>query len=529
MRNAFFQILLEEPLTALTKTYNEVVKLFGFDLEISDPSVHLTTLHAHLTRVVSDSETFQLPKTLASVVRSLQPRLSCVLRTAESLTALVTRSGKVSHLSTAPSACAIFLLALEGEIRSPLPNCGSLAQALGSRFDVKQGVVMDRYRILYGIVEDWIKQVPWLQPSAQLRTRAPSSRSKATTRGAVAKGLNDVVQFQAEIWRKSLCDVGKISLDLDSIDGTGGDWMTPAASHDDGDHDNDFGSVVSASASVVTTASSVTKRKGAISSREASVEPISRPIKKRRTRYDRSVESASQFLLDPIKPSKSADGQLLSHLLSSDTPSLPHTFVHPPTRLQLLRATRPGGSDAIADEELFEEGELEDVLRTEEEVNVLVRLVDWDKAEEKGLNGALTKLHNRSAASKQDALPLDLTPQRGTGRIDIDAFKRLMDSTSDLGSFVVGCEGVNEEGILGSPRGGDAEGDPFRWLLESQTDTLETSSESSVAMPPNFPPVTQSSDVQLGGIEEVEDWRPMSPGIYGMGLSLYDIMDYYDL
>jgi hypothetical protein len=62
--------------------------------------------------------------------------------------------------------------------------------------------------------------------------------------------------------------------------------------------------------------------------------------------------------------------------------SLSHTFTHPPTRLQLLTAARHGGSDAIADEELFEEGELEAVFRNEEEVGVLVRLVDWDEVEE---------------------------------------------------------------------------------------------------------------------------------------------------
>ena len=522
-------MLLEEPLTALTKTYNDVVKLFGFDLAISDPSVHLTTLHAHLTRVISDSETVEPPKALASVVRSLQPRLSCVLRTAESLAVLVTRSGKVSHLSTAPTACAIFLLALEGEIRSPLPNCGWLARVLGSRFDAKQGVVMDRYRTLYGVIEDWIKQVPWLQPSTQLPTRASSSRSKVTTRGAVAKGLNDVVQFQEEIWKKSLSDMGKISLDLDLIDecdGTGDDRMTPAASHGDGDHEDDFGSVASVSASVVTTASSVTKRRSLISSRETSVELISRPIKKRRTRHDRSVESASQFLLDPIKPSRSADGQLLSHLLSSDGFSLAHTLVHPPTRLQLLRAARPGGSDAITDGELFEEGELENVFRTEEEVNVLAQLVDWDEVEEKRLKRTLSKSHNRSAISKQDASQLDFTPQPGTGRIDMDTFKQLMDPTSDLSSFVVGYGGVCEEGVPGDSRGEGVEGNCLHWVLDLPTTTLGTNPSSSATMSPKCLPTDQGSDALLGGIEEIEDWRPMSPG---MGLSLYDTTDYYDL
>ena len=524
---------MEEPLPSLTKTYNEVVKLLGFDLEICDPSIHLTTLHAHLTRIISDSGTFDLPKSLALAVRNLQSRLSCVLRTAESLAALVTRSGKASHLATTPTACAIFLLALEGEIRSPLPNCGTLARALGRRFDLKQGVVMDRYRILYGIVEDWIKQVPWLQPSTQPRTRASSSRSKVSTRGAVAKGLNDVVQFQEEIWKKALCGMEKISLDLDLIDEsdrTGDDRMGPVTSlDDDRDDESDFGSVTSASVSVVTTASSMTKRKSLVSSREASVELTSRPIKKRKTRHNRSVESASQFLLNPSNAaSKSTeDNQLLAHLLSSDTSSLPHTFVHPPTRLQLLRAARPGGSDAIVDEELFEEGEMEAMFRTEDEVNVLVRLVDWDKVEEeKRLNNALRASRGRSTKSKQDASQEGSTSQRGTGRINIDAFKRLMDPTSDLDNLVVGCGGV-EECIPGDPGYGNEEGGYYDWLFDLPTPTTDDSRSSST-IPLTCSPPIRDSDAQLGGIE-VEDWRPMSPDDTGIGLGLYDSTDYYDL
>ena len=460
-----------------------------------------------------------------------------MLRTAESLAALVTRSGKVSHLATTPTACAVFLLALEGEIRCPLPNCGILAQALGTRFDVKQGVVMDRYRILYGIVEDWIKQVPWLQSSTPPRTRTSSSRSKVTTRGAVAKGLNDVVQFQEEIWKKALCGMEKIPLDLDFIDecdGAGDDRITSGASLDDG-IESDFGSVASGSASVVTTASSVAKRKSPVSSREASAELTSRPVKKRKSRHSRSVESASQFLLNPsntpTKPSKSTeDNHLLSHLLSSDASPLSHTFVHPPTRLQLLHSARPGGSDAIADEELFEEGELEAMFRTVEEVNVFVRLVDWDEVEEKKrLNTVLKASRNRPTKPNQNASQEGSEPQRGTGRINMDAFKRVMDRSSDLDNFVVGCREVDEECIPGDLGDEDEGRDYYDWLFDLPTPTLDTGSGSPVTMPPTHQSSTWDSEARLGGIEEEEDWRPMSPDHNGVGLGLYDSTDRYDL
>jgi transcription factor IIIB subunit 2 len=344
----------------------------------------------------------------------------------------------------------------------------------------------------------------------------------------VAKGLNDVVQFQEEIWEKSLCGMEKISLNLDPIDegdGTGDDGMTLAASHEDGD-DDDFGSVTSASASVATTTSAMTKRKNAVSSRETSAELTSRPIKKRKTRHDRSVESASQFLLNPTKLKKATDdNQLLSHFLSSDTSSLSHTFVRSPTRLQLLCAVRPGGSDAIADEELFEEGELEDVFRAEEEVNLLVQLVDWDEVlEEKRLNKALRVSGNRSTESKLEGSQVDLIPPRATGRINMDAFKRMMDPASDL----VGCGGVDEEGTVGDSTEGDAVGECYQWFLDLPTVTLKADSRLPITVSQKCPRAAQGLDAHLEGIEE-EDWRPMSPDHGGTGLGLYDGTDYYDL
>jgi transcription factor IIIB subunit 2 len=371
-------------------------------------------------------------------------------------------------------------------------------------------------------------------------TRVPSPRSKVTTRGAVAKGLNDVVQFQEEIWKKALCGMEKISLDLDLIDecdGSKDDRLTPAPSlaDDDRDDESDFGSVTSTStsASVMTTTSSVTKRKSLVSSREASVELTSRPIKKRKTRHNRSVESASHFLLNPsnspINPSKSTDdSQLLSHLLSSDTSSLSHTFVHPPTRLQLLRATRPGGSDAIVDEELFEEGELEAMFRTEEEVKVLVRLVDWDKVEEeKRLNKALRAPRGRSTISESSPSQEDPTLWRGTRRINMDAFKRLMDPTLDLDNCVIGCRSADEECTSGNSECEEGQGDYYCWLFDLQTPTPDTDSRSSITMPPTRRSPAQDSDGHLGGIEEEEAWRPMSPDQGGIGS--YDFTDYYDL
>jgi len=150
------------------------------------------------------------------------------------------------------------------------------------------------------------------------------------------------------------------------------------------------------------------------------------------------------------------------------------------------------------------------MFRTEEEVNVLVRLVDWDEVEEgKVLDKVLTKPRSRSAKSQLDASKPDSTPQRGTGRIDMDAFERLIDPTSDLDTFIVGCGGVDEEGMIGDLADGNVEGDCYHWLLDLSAATPE------------------GSDSRLGGTEE-EDWRPMSPDHSGTSLGLYDSVDFYE-
>ena len=105
----------------------------------------------------------------------------------------------------------------------------------------------------------------------------------------------------------------------------------------------------------------------------------------------------------------------------------------------------------------------------------------------------------------------------------MDAFKKLMDQTSDLDNF------VDEERISGDSGDEDKAADCYQWLLDLRTLTSDTSSRSPIAVSPTYPSLTRDLDARLGGVEEVEDWRPMSPDHSGIGLGLYDSMDHYDL
>ncbi|KAF9646270.1 hypothetical protein BDM02DRAFT_267265 [Thelephora ganbajun] len=114
------------------------------------------------------------------------------------------------------------------------------------------------------------------------------------------------------------------------------------------------------------------------------------------------------------------------------------------------------------------------------------------------------------------------TPQQGTKRINMDTFKRLMDPTADLDNFAVGC-GDDEEHVPGDSRDEGVEESHYHWLFDLPTVTLDADLRSPIPVFPIGPPPTQGSDSQLGGIEEEEEWRPMSPVHGGIGLDILDI------
>ena len=167
------------------------------------------------------------------------------------------------------------------------------------------------------------------------------------------------------------------------------------------------------------------------------------------------------------------------------------------------------------------------MFRTEEEAKVLLQLVDWDEVEEeKRLNKALKASRGRSKISEHSPSQEDPTLRRETRRINMDAFKSLMDPTLDFGNFITGYRSADEECTSGNSEY-EGEADYYHWLFDLPTPTSDTDSRSPIMMPPMHRSPTQDSNGHLGGIEEEEDWRPMSPD--QGGIDLHDSMDYYDL
>lgn len=465
--------------------FTATISLLQLKLTSADPAQHLPTLQAHLLTLLREAKS--VPHQLIAVLKPLEQQMSAIQRTANSLSHLLSRDATLGGLPSASTACAILMLALEGELAASLPQAGALAQALGSRVGASKAVVMQRYKAVYDLIEEYIRAVPWLDA----HEKKGKGRSKVAKRVVVARGLKDVVQFQDELWQKKLAGEAMPVLEIE-------------VESNDGDEEDDSVSMGScASTSGMSVASSQRGGQGIASG--------SQRKKLRKTVHDRAVEQTSQFLLHPLSrkssplPSVSSihgDGtDLLQHFFTADDSSLSHAFAHAPSRLQLLASSR--GSEAIDDDELFDEGELDGFLRTSDEVEVLRRTFGWDQPAEaqEPAGTAPARLSGKKRKREDDPVVGGDTTAgsagRRTKRVDMDALARLLDPDTHLGD--VDVENDDPFGALGL--GWDALDD------QGQDEGEEVLVESG-------------GD---GEGEVLEEWRPLSPGGGGFDEDRYDV------
>ncbi|KAH9948593.1 hypothetical protein B0H21DRAFT_689815 [Amylocystis lapponica] len=451
--------LLDEPPVSLSRMFTTVVSLLQLNLASADPTVHLPALRSHLMTLLEDSSSSTIPAKLRTVLMPFRPRFPAIIRTASSLSVLLSRTDTLAQLPTPPTACALLMLSLEAELLDSLPHAGVLAQVLGGRVGVSKTSVMQRYKIIYDLVEEWIKELPWL--NAHERKKGGAGRSKVAKRVVVARGLKDVVQFQEEIWRKRFEGQARPALELE-LDSELGD-------------NDDIGSEAGTST-------------GSSSVAQEEVDDVL-PSKKRKTRHDRSIAQASHFLLRPLSgtssPRLASDREggpdLLTHLLTADTSDLTHVFARAPSRLQLLAASRGGADEEdIADDELFAEGELEGMFRSTEEACALRQTMDWDSGSDEDAadgNGSKHKKQKTGGAGGDDVRLIGESKGNGTRKINMDALAKLLDPsvTLDYNDDAFGDgreEGAPAEFLDGevvedwrppSPGGGGFDEDRYNW------------------------------------------------------------------
>ncbi|EKM55926.1 uncharacterized protein PHACADRAFT_144858 [Phanerochaete carnosa HHB-10118-sp] len=461
--------LLEEPLPSLSKVFTATTLLLQLRLISADPAQHLSVLQAHLLTLIRQPAS--LPHQLSTALTPLEGRISTVQHTAIALASLVSRVPSLAALPTASTACAVLILSLEGELSASLPQAGALAQAFGARVGASKAIVMQRYKAIYDLVEEYVRDVPWLDA----HEKSGRGRSKVAKRVVVARGLKDVVQFQGDIWHRKLEAQAKPGFDIE-VDSSA-----------DGDDEDSLSASEQPEGALEISKPSGTPDDNAICG-------SSRRKKTRRTPHERAVEQASQFLLNPLAKTASAltakssgrrseTGELLEHFLTADDSALTHAFVHPPTRLQLLAASR--GEEAVLDEELFDEGELEGLLRSQEEVEVLRQTFEWDPADGGDAETTDTPRKPKKRKREDTGYQSDNAQDSGgkrTKRVDMDALARLLDPETNLNDI----DDDEDFDALGLGIG----------LGEKSDDVEELSSYT----------------IEGGEDEEVGEWRPLSPG-----------------
>ena len=294
-----------------------------------------------------------------------------VLHLASSLAALLNPLDGFSSAgpSASPSACALFIIALEGQAASSLPSYTILARELGAKAATRKDLVIERYRDISKIIECWMADVPWLGGADHEDNRRGSKRRKISRRDAVARGVRDVVQFRESIMKREKNQEKEmpvmVALEVaEESDGGGSRLDMPTRS------------------------GKKRKRSG-----ELCVEQPSRILRLLRSRPSKpsvsQADLASLSLLSPSHPfspdlllsgqskeSRQADS-LQNQILTSSR--FPPDVAVALTRLQQL-AISLGGECEIGDDELFDKDELESFLRSEDEVMQLRRVFGWDES-----------------------------------------------------------------------------------------------------------------------------------------------------
>ena len=434
-----------------------------------------------------------------------------IMRTADSLCALISRSEGLAKLPTPPTACAVFMLAMEAEIQKQVPHAGVLAQILGARYGTAKGTVMQRYKLIYDVVEKWIREVPWLDAHERKK-----GRSVVAKRVVVARGLKDVLQFQEEIWMKKL-EAHQESLPQLNFDIT--DTEDSQDGEDDADEDGQWRYLQdtrrSHTENIADAASANTSSTSPNSTKQELIR--TRPIRMSyKSSHEHAIARASRFLLDPLrqtarsgsgygsaaqssaprlrKPSGPADLDLLSHILTADVAHLPHVFANVPSRLQILAARATKGD--IPDEELFADGELEGLIRTAEEAGQLQTALGWDGEDGSEDPPPPPKRSNRKRKRMGEDADGAEGPSKGTRRINMDALAQLLNPDMDLEA----AYGASEYDFVGDDDADD-DGDDERAPLSPAGDGGDDDHD-----PPSRP-VEDAGDGEI-----VEEWRPMSPG-----------------
>lgn len=379
--------LLNEAPSSLSRTILSALSLLQLTLPPADATMYVTKIQSRFDSILqSGQHDFDLPPALVSILCALP--LRAIVSTTNALLGVLPRlTSEFEGLTTGPTACAAFMLAAEAEYRSSFTGLAKLAESLAGICQVGKHVVMSRYKLLQAAMTPWIQKLDWLQTY-----NIKKGRAKVSQRLVVIRALHDIIQFQEELFQSTPLPT-RLSINDDSESGVD----------------------------------------------EGPSESNTRPRKRFKLQPTNPMQEAAGFLLDPLSAplpnlglyapySSVGNLPLTSYILDGSL-----NFREPLTRLQILTRARGGAdSDQILDEELFDEGEFEGLLRSQEEMDKVRALLGWveetDKDPDVQSNGA-------SKTASTSLTHTDVPNGHQQPRIDMNAFAIFMqDSYYDSNS-----------------------------------------------------------------------------------------------
>jgi len=331
---------MSEQIPAITKVYSRLSSLLQIGKVDGDPNLLLPSLQAHLSISLTGSK--QMSNRLKKFLTPLSP--GTVLDVASQLAGVLANTSELPLIPAPSTACAIFIFGLEAVALKPVPELMLISELLGSRFGgsgagTSKWSVRDRYNILLSVIADWNNNTPWVDSTV-------SSKLRKAPRIEVAKTLRDSIAIRCKAYTSKLAEAF-------------------SSSDTNGRIDTQQGVELMAPTSVVPC-----KRSHLDTEQDSCVwEEI--PPYQRRNRED------SHSILRKMPPVESTKRWLQS--LARAEKLLARKAAPQISRLETLQSRCNAEGRDIEDSELFEKGELEELLRTEQEVDLLRRANNWDE------------------------------------------------------------------------------------------------------------------------------------------------------
>lgn len=397
-------ILLGEETTHLQRAFLAIISVLKISSRPSDAHAHITALRSKIEMALQSD--CKLSPAHVSILKSVD--MNNVLQTGRSLIDLLSRTP--SDIPPAPTAGATFLFSVEAETRAILPKLNEICGFVAQHCHIGKETVVRRYQALEHIFMGWMESLPWY---------ATPHEGRVTKRLMLARGLKDMIGWKNTTWKKTLEENRPVlpSFTADDSIGTRGESGFSGAGQ---------------------------KRGATFISAEH--EPPPRPLMKKRRRHP--LGDAQHFLIDPqnaplpfvpspneSQPVPSFQDAKVGLPLTTFILAGPNSGTHLkrlPTRLQLLSLARGGsGLDEIPDDDLFEDGEYENMLRNDEEKLSFLHL--WE------LNGGDEILAQKSRTLEKETVKAEGQSKR----IDAQAVAKFL--SQDHGDHLAGLIAMDDE------------------------------------------------------------------------------------